>query len=413
MKVLLLNQAFYPDVVATAQYSTELATRLAIGGHKVTVIASARGYDNPEVRFSRHERFNGVNIVRIKGLALGKRARWRRALDFASFFIVCAFRLLTIERHDVVLALTSPPLISFLAAIYARVRGCKFVFWIMDLNPDEAVAAGWLRRGSVSERALARILKFSLDRSDRIVVLDRFMKDRIIAKGIDEERLIVIPPWANERVRFDLEGRLQFRERHNLTDKFVVMYAGNHSPCHPLDTLLEAALALRARNDISFCFVGGGSEVSKVKGFAQRHELSNILHLPYQRLSELAGTLSAGDLHAVVMGERFVGLVHPSKIYNVLAVGKPVMYVGPAPSHITDLFIATSHREFFQRVDHGDCKRAVDCILRARERRTDSSGLDHILNQHSINNLLPQLVTVLECSHGNTALRYRVPEAIS
>jgi hypothetical protein len=130
------------------------------------------------------------------------------------------------------------------------------------------------------------------------------------------------------------------------------MYAGNHSPCHPLDTLLEAALKLKTLDDIAFCFVGGGSEHARVKQFALRHALGNVRCLPYQPLNELAGLLSAADLHVVVMGDEFVGIVHPSKIYNIMAVGTPALYVGPQPSHITDLATQNSGRFLLHR--HGD-----------------------------------------------------------
>src|SRR5438045_1511252 len=145
MKVLLLNQCFYPDVVSTAQHLTDLAVELVAQGHEVTVIASRRGYDNPEQLFPAHETYKGIKITRIPTLRLGKKAKWRRAADFASFLVCCVLCLLRTPRHDAVVALTSPPLISFLGALFVKLRGGRFFFWVMDLNPDEAVAAGWLK----------------------------------------------------------------------------------------------------------------------------------------------------------------------------------------------------------------------------------------------------------------------------
>ena len=168
-----------------------------------------------------------------------------------------------------------------------------------------------------------------------------------------------------------MEGRERFRKAHGLDGKFVVMYSGNHSPVHPLDTLLAAARQLAADAGIVFCFVGGGSEWRKIKEKAesgkkqeegrgqgsevrgQRSEdrspstgagavnshfsFSNVICLPYRPLNQLAGSLSAADLHVVVMGEAFVGLVHPCKIYNILSVAAPVLYIGPRPSHLSEL----------------------------------------------------------------------------
>lgn len=338
MRILLINQCFYPDVVSTAQHTRDLACALAERGHEVTVIASSRGYDDPSVRFPAKELWKGIQIFRVPCLATGKGSRRKRVLNILSFFLTCFSRLVTLSRFDLVIALTSPPLISALAAMFVRIRGGRFLFWVMDLNPDEAIAAGWLRKDSQTARLLETALRFSAKSADQIVVLDRFMRDRFLDKDVPEEKLFVLPPWSHSReVHYDAEGRTAFRERHGLTGKYVVMYSGNHSPCHPLDTILAAAGELAGNPDAAFCFVGGGSEYPKVRAFAERHGLKNVLCLPYQPLSELSASLSAADLHVVVMGEPFAGLVHPCKIYNVLELGIPVLYVGPDPSHLADI----------------------------------------------------------------------------
>jgi glycosyltransferase involved in cell wall biosynthesis len=261
MRVLLLNQCFYPDVAATAQHLADLAVELAAGGHEVSVIASDRGYDNPALRFPRRENWKGIRIIRIPSVSFGKSSKLGRALNFATFLFVCALRLLVLPRFDVVVALTSPPLISVLGSLFVSLKGGRLIVWVMDLNPDEAIAAGWLKEGSFAASALSRLLAHSLRKAERIVVLDRFMRQRIIAKGIPEQKTVTIAPWShNDVVRFDPVGRDKFRLENNLSGKFVVMYSGNHSPCHPLDTLLGAARKLADRDEIAFCFVGGGSE---------------------------------------------------------------------------------------------------------------------------------------------------------
>src|SRR5262245_31161084 len=216
MTFLLLNQTFHPDRVATAQYLTDVARALVAQGHSVTVVTSARGYDDPSVSFETHETWQGVDIHRIRPLAFGKSSRWRRAVDFASYLALCIARLARMPRFDVVIALTSPPLVSVLGALAARLRGSRFVFWVMDLNPDEAIAAGWLKPESVAARLLARLLSFSLRQADQIVALDRFMADAIAAKGIDRLRIAVLPPWCHEAVSFDAGGREAFRAAHGL-----------------------------------------------------------------------------------------------------------------------------------------------------------------------------------------------------
>ncbi|HEX7329888.1 MAG TPA: glycosyltransferase family 4 protein [Pyrinomonadaceae bacterium] len=388
MKILLLNQCFYPDVVSTAQHLTDLANALTEGGHEVTVVASDRGYDDPAVRFPRRERWNGIEIIRIRSGSFGKSSKWRRALNFGTFLLACSLRLLTLGRFDLVVALTSPPLISFVAALFVKLKGGRLCFWVMDLNPDEAIAAGWLDERSAMTRLFQRMLRYSFRVADRTIVLDRFMKERVVAKNVDPGRVAIIPPWSHDdQVGYSAAGREAFRLKHDLSDKFVVMYSGNHSPCHPLDTLLDAARALTTQTEIVFCFVGGGSEQLKVR----QSGLSNVKCLPYQPLNELSSSLSAADLHTVVMGEKFVGIVHPCKVYNILSVGAPVLYIGPEPSHVTD--IATQQGKFFL-ARHGDVDAVVTAILEARQFR-ERQPVTPFAKQH----LLPQLIEVIEAGN--------------
>jgi colanic acid biosynthesis glycosyl transferase WcaI len=399
MKILLLNQCFYPDVASTAQHLADLAVELSDRGHQVTVVASDRGYDNADIRFPRKENWNGINIIRVSSPALGKSSKLRRVLTFASFLFVCALRLLFLPRFDVVIALTSPPLISVLGSLFASLKGGRFIFWVMDLNPDEAVAAGWLSEKSLTAKALFRLLRYSLRHAERIIVLDRFMKQRIIDKGIASERITVIPPWSHsDAVAYDANGRERFRAANQLAEKFVVMYSGNHSPCHPLDTLLGAARNLSDREDVAFCFVGGGSEHEKVKAYAQANKLRNIICLPYQLLSELGMSLSAADLHAVVMGDAFTGIVHPCKIYNILEIGSPVLYVGPPAGHIVDVISRLEDQDMVCSVRHGDVDTLTDYILagssRLGVRRLHSAN--RVAATFSKSSLMPRMMEVIE-----------------
>lgn len=364
-RILLLNQAFHPDVVATAQVLTDLAKELARLGHEVTVIAGRQGYDDPGRIFPKSERWEGIRILRVGALALGKASRWRRALNFASFFAACAVRMMCLPRQDLVVALTSPPLVAFLAALWVRLRGGRYAYWIMDLNPDEAVAAGWLHAGGPTERVLSAISAYCLKRAEPVIALDRFMAARVAAKGVTEGRLVVQPPWPHDdRVRYDAVGREKFRAEHGLADKWVVMYSGNHSPCHPLDTLLEAARRMERDSAFQFCFIGGGSGWAKVRDFRERHTLHNVTLLPYQTPERLSASLSAADLHVVVVGDAFVGLVHPCKIYNIIALGTPFLCIGPPENHVADLAARLGEARVARFARHGD-PAAVERAIRA------------------------------------------------
>jgi colanic acid biosynthesis glycosyl transferase WcaI len=292
----------------------------------------------------------------------------------------------------------------------------------MDLNPDEAIAAGWLNPKSMLTRLLDRMSRFSLTQSEQIIVLDRFMEARILGKGVPPQKIAVLPPWSHDDdVEFNASGRNQFRATHGLENKFVVMYSGNHSPCHPLDTLLEAARAASGVSpavepglpagrsleasaadfsllkEIVLCFIGGGSEFAKVKAFAKEHNLSNILCLPYEPLDQLSASLSAADLHVVVMGNPFVGTIHPCKIYNILRVGAPVLYIGPKASHVSEI-LEKLDAQFWGSCRHGATTSVLEAIQQIRNASLTRpiAKLTTAAQRFSQSTLLPKMIELFK-----------------
>lgn len=401
MRILLLNQCFHPDHVSTAQHLTDLALGLAAAGHEVTAVAASRGYDNPTLRYPTRETWQGITIHRIWTPGLGKKAKWRRFVDFATFWFNATLTLARLPRFDVTVCLTSPPLISSLGTLMAVLKGGAVVPWVMDLNPDEAVAAGWLKAGGLPERIMRSLQGWSFQRAARIIALDRFMADRLLAKGIPRDVIHIDAPWSHDdAVRYDTSGRETFRTSHGLQGKFVVMYSGNHSPCHPLDTLLEAALLLAAHPTLHFLFVGGGSEFAKVQSFKTLHDLTNITTLPYQPLAQLSASLSSADLQVVVMGAPFVGIVHPCKIYNILALGLPFVGIGPEDCHLTDLAARLPDERYALIARHGQAvplAKRLEAAARSGP-LPPSNDLRDLAKEFSSAVLRPRLVKVIEAA---------------
>jgi putative colanic acid biosynthesis glycosyltransferase WcaI len=197
-------------------------------------------------------------------------------------------------------------------------------------------------------------------------VLDRFMAERVLAKLDVRDKLAVLPPWPHEdHLGPTPRDGNPFRREHGLDGKFVVMYSGNHGPSNPLTTVLQAALRLQDDPRLAFVFIGGGigkSEVDAVAG-------PTILSLPYQPLDRLRYSLSAADVHLVTMGDDVVGIVHPCKVYGAMAVARPVLFVGPAQSHVGDLL---AREEIGWRVPHGDVDGLVELLRGLVERDGES-----------------------------------------
>jgi len=174
------------------------------------------------------------------------------------------------------------------------------------------------------------------------------------------------------------------------------MYAGNHSPCNPLDTLRAAARRLATDTGIVFCFVGGGSHFRAIE-----HERANdggtpnISCVPYQPRERVSAVLSAGDLHVVTLGDEFRGLIHPCKIYNILNVGAPVLYIGPQESHVTDLI--RSGGTLCWHVAHGGTDAAIAAVEDARKIRGEAWRAVSPASSVSFSQaeLLPQLIAII------------------
>ena len=204
------------------------------------------------------------------------------------------------------------------------------------------------------------INKVVLRSARKVITLDSQMAQRLESKARLHQRPIIIPPWPHEdMIRKSEAGGRAFRKEHGLEDKFIVMYSGNHSWVHPLDTILAAAKSLVHRKDILFLFIGGGVEKHKVEK-AIKNGAPNILSLPYQNFNNLGESLAAADVHLVVMGDAMIGIVHPCKIYGAMAMGRPILAIAPDNSFIAE--IVEKHAIGF-RLGHGDVAGVVQGIL--------------------------------------------------
>lgn len=360
MKILFINEFFYPDVAATAQQLDDFTAFLVKSGHQVTVLCSRSDYTASGQRYASYETRQGVEIYRVAGFHFGRNSKLARILSALSLNTAFAWKLLQISSYDLVVSLTSPPLVAWAASLICQWKKMLFSYWVMDLNPDEAIEAGWIKKDSLQAKWLTRALKSVIKRSKKIVVLDRFMKQRMIMHGALEAQVEICPPWSHDdELEYVSKEKNLFLKQHGLENRFVVMYSGNHSICHPLDTLLETAKTLKDDSRFAFVFIGGGARVKDVLHYKNAYGLNHVFHFPYQPRSELKYSLSAADMHVVVMGNPFVGIVHPSKIYGILRLARPFFCIGPKEGHLTDLM--QQYRIGFQ-IAHGESSRLTEFL---------------------------------------------------
>lgn len=338
MRVLILNQPFHPDVVATAQIAKDLADELVARGHSVTAIASRSIYGQTGATLPKRETVDGIEIVRVGGARFGKRSTIGRLLDFAGYYFRAAAAGLTMKRFDVAICLTTPPYIVLVGLLMRMLRGTRTIYWLMDVYPDVMVAHGMIRERGLMHRLLRRVHRSTLKRVDRTIVLGRCMKERLTAQGAAAEGIEVIPVWSvageGESAGVDPREGNPFREEWGVGERLLVMYSGNFGLAHDVQTFLSAAERLREDDRIRFAFVGGGKRKEEVESFVKAHGLGGCIVAGYQPRERLADLLAAADVHLVTMAPEWWGLVVPSKFYGVAEAGRAVVFIGPEESEI-------------------------------------------------------------------------------
>lgn len=340
-KVLFLNRSYWPDAEATGQLLTELCEDLA-GSFEITVLAGQPNH-NPEQSAYRPrglERRAGVTIRRVWNTRLPKSSLWGKAINLLTYLIGASWAALRLPRPEVVVVETDPPLLCLLGAVLRQWHGARLVVYLQDIYPDVAVALGKLSDGRLS-RWLRKLLFGVYARADRVVVLSREMRNLLVASGVPESRLVVIPNWVDTRQVFPVKRDNPFRARHGLDDQFVVMYSGNMGLSQRLDDLLVAAELLRRRDDVRFLFVGDGASRRRLEESARQARLANVTFLPYQPKTELAASLSAADVQVISVDPRVTQFLMPSKLYGILASGTPVIVVAPEDCELSSVVRAS------------------------------------------------------------------------
>ena len=246
MRVLLINQVFYPDVAATAQHGHDLARDLVRHGHQVTAIASRSIYGSKGSVLPSRETVDGIEIHRVGRSFFGKVGIAGRFADFLLFYLAALLKALLLPKHDVVVCFTTPPFIAVVGRLLRLVKGTRFVYWVMDLYPDVAIAAGLMKERGLGARILERINRGCLRKADAVVVLGRCMRDRVLAKGVDPSRVELIGVWSDHSEIDPESSEVNgYREEWGVGDRCLIMYSGNFGIGHEVDTFLEAARRLR------------------------------------------------------------------------------------------------------------------------------------------------------------------------
>ena len=329
MKICFFNRSYWPDQAATGQFLTELAEDLVSRyGTEVTVVAGRPLNASHAETGSRlspvgREMHRGVDIRRANGTRLRPARFAARASNYVSYFAAATAASFGVGRQDVVVSLTDPPIIGLAALWTARRTGARFVFLCEDIFPEVATLIEDFQNSAVNG-ALDRVNRYLLRHADGIVALGDRMRRRLVEqKGADPSRVHVIHNWADCEAIVPGPKDNAFAREHGLVDRFVLMHSGNVGLSQNLDVLIEAADRLRSRERLTIAIVGDGSKRAALEAMTVARGLTNVRFFPYQPKALLHDSFASADVFLVSLKAGIEGFIVPSKVYGILAAGRP------------------------------------------------------------------------------------------
>lgn len=331
-RLLVLNQYYWPGLEATAYLLSQLCAALA-DDFDITVVTGRLAIPRADPGREVHE---GVEILRVRSTAFDRSSLPLRALNYVTYLAYSLRAGLTARRPDVVLCMTDPPVIANAALAIARRFRVPLVVVSQDVFPEIAVELKRLENKPLI--ALLRgLIGFYLRRADRVVAIGETMRRRLEEKGARQERISVIPNWVDTAAIQPTEQDNDWTREHGLAGRFVVMHSGNIGHAQNLDALVRATTFLRDLDDLTVLIVGGGARQAALTELVERLEAEPVRFLGYQPRDVLSLSLSAADVHVVGLARGLSGYVVPSRLYGILAAGRPVIVAAEAESETAQL----------------------------------------------------------------------------
>jgi colanic acid biosynthesis glycosyl transferase WcaI len=326
-RLLVLNQYYWPGLEATAYLLSQLLGELS-ADFEITVITGRLAVHAPRAERVVHD---GVRIIRVRSTAFDRSGMLGRAANYLTYLLQTLRVALVSRRPDVMMCMTDPPVIGDVALVVARRFRRPLVVVCQDVFPEIAVE---LKR--LENRRLIGMLRvlvaWYLRRADRVVAIGEIMRRRLEEKGADPGRIVVIPNWVDTTaIRPEPHDNAWSRD-HGLFDRFVVMHSGNVGHPQNLDVLIRATTFLRDLDDLAVVIIGGGARKIELMDLAERLETDAVRFLDYQPRETLSLSLSAAHVHYLGLGRGLSGYVVPSRLYGILAAGRPILAAVDAES---------------------------------------------------------------------------------
>ena len=332
--LLIYAHYYYPDVASTGQILTELAEGLNDSFH-TTVICTVPSYTGKISQHYRkhkyfYENINGVDVLRIRVPEFRKNFAPSRIYNIGMYFISAIAATFRVEHQDYIFTISQPPVLGgLLGVIGKKIKHAKSIYNIQDFNPEQVEAVAFTGNKLILNTMMA-LDKYSCTQADKVIVVGRDMIETLEKRfGENMPDYAYINNWINEKeivpLPSDNEQVVQFKRRYGLEGKFVIMYSGNVGLYYDLVNIMKIIAKYRDNQDVVFAFIGEGSVLEELENYKRQQQLDNVCFIPYQDKEKLVYSLNAGDVHFVMNAKGIKGVSVPSKLYGVMAAGKPVL----------------------------------------------------------------------------------------
>ncbi|TCM92811.1 glycosyltransferase involved in cell wall biosynthesis [Paenibacillus sp. BK033] len=336
-KLLIYAHYYHPDVASTGQILKELAEGM-LDPFDITVICVVPSYTGSvaaeyKTKMFYYEEINGVKVLRIRVPEFSKNNKMSRIKNILAYFVGAMLATFKVGKMDYVYSISQPPVLGGLIGVWGKwMKRAKYIYNIQDFNPEQTMAVGYSKNKLILN-AMLWFDKFSCKCSDKVIVVGRDMvetvKQRFKGKRVPNHSFI--NNWIDEKEIYPLpddhEQVVAFKKQYGLENKFVIMYSGNIGLYYDLENIMHVIKEFKEQDDIVFAFIGEGSVLSNLVDYKEEHDLKNVTFIPYQKKSDLIYSLNAGDIHWCINAKGIKGVSVPSKLYGVLAAGKPIIGV--------------------------------------------------------------------------------------
>ncbi len=330
IEVQFISQYFWPEEMATSEMLSNIAFKLSESGLSLTALAGQPAYWENKESLPKVLEHRGVIVKRVRSTQLDKNKTFGRIFNTLTFTISVFIAVVFGKQPGINLVVTNPPTLLWISRISFALRGTPFVLIIHDVYPDVAISLNRLDSNSIVSKLWRILNSWTYKKASKIIVMGECMNNVLQSQIPQSEhnKIVTVPNWSNgEKIKPYPRKNHPLLTKWGMADKFVVQYSGNIGIFHDIDTIIETAELLKNENEIHFLFIGEGGQLSKLKDKVEAMNLRNVSFMPIQPKSDLPLTLTACDLGLVTLKNEVTGFCVPSKLYGILAAGKPVLGV--------------------------------------------------------------------------------------